>query len=754
MSGIEDIQQDPPDPPIDERDDYGNDPGKEEITQPVDPVPAADSSDASSMTCSWTLLDKDEEDGKKKPESESGSSLEVLDQNDIRDRPQETDSDSIVTLSDDEILVAQSHAYCYIPDHVDGRTQESLISTISTVSVTIDGIPIKSQDDEDEEAGTQYDWNSEEEREIFNDRMQEIQPSSEHESEHGEENEPDDEDDGQESEGVGHLEPGEPGYDLDDDGLPGAPLPPLPQEVELYPSQELDPSYQAIQKEKVYKHDKNLQVDHFLTAILVLALALVIGLGIGHFLGLSERLEVQEMYDNLQEERLDNLQEDLVLCIEGDEGHGGDDQDLDDRVIKKLWEENQELRDQVYQMKSYNPKNDEAMAAILRDKINELLTANADLEREVARLRYADAARGAAESVETLDKLRKTRDTLNDIVTENDQLKIEVGKARYGEPFAFTKNYKEERELLAAENHNLKEKIKMLLEQTSNPTLWLSKIDFAFRFLQERTIFEPLIESFTTNFKMVQFDLPWPSKRKEELNKNSDGPKYFNSKDSDNNFQTYLAELLEMFSKDGTIDLKQSEKLVDGLKATLVVNFQDKIMSEKDLAAVLSKFDDLKKFVNGNLMSSNMKSLKIASLKFLKSLLGAVRDIKEANEENSGKSWFKNKFAEELSEVKEELNSKWNKIFKKWKTVTAHDYSRGEDDVDDEDDEDRHPMNKNKEEYKGNDQRKKKQSNIDDNDYAGGHISKDGDNYYQKDKLYKRNHERKRHKGKHEKRDN
>ena len=137
-------------------------------------------------------------------------------------------------------------------DHVDGRTQESLISTISTVSVTIDGIPIKSQDDEDEEAGTQYDWNSEEEREIPNDRVQEIQPSSEHESEHEEENEPDDEDDGQESEGVGHLEPGEPGYDLDDDGLPGAPLPPLPQEVELYPSQELDPSYQAIQKEKVF----------------------------------------------------------------------------------------------------------------------------------------------------------------------------------------------------------------------------------------------------------------------------------------------------------------------------------------------------------------------------------------------------------------------------------------------------------------------------------------------------------------------
>ena len=30
----------------------------------------------------------------------------------------------------------------------------------------------------------------------------------------------------------------------------------------------------------------------------------------------------------------------------------GDDQDLDDRVIRALWEENQELRDQVHHLKS------------------------------------------------------------------------------------------------------------------------------------------------------------------------------------------------------------------------------------------------------------------------------------------------------------------------------------------------------------------------------------------------------------------
>ena len=37
----------------------------------------------------------------------------------------------------------------------------------------------------------------------------------------------------------------------------------------------------------------------------------------------------------------------------------GDDQDLDDRVIKQLWEENQDLRDQVHQMKNDYPQADE-----------------------------------------------------------------------------------------------------------------------------------------------------------------------------------------------------------------------------------------------------------------------------------------------------------------------------------------------------------------------------------------------------------
>ena len=43
-----------------------------------------------------------------------------------------------------------------------------------------------------------------------------------------------------------------------------------------------------------------------------------------NILGLSERLEVQEMFSDLQEERLDNLQDDLVTCINGEEGQGGE----------------------------------------------------------------------------------------------------------------------------------------------------------------------------------------------------------------------------------------------------------------------------------------------------------------------------------------------------------------------------------------------------------------------------------------------
>merc|ERR1712198_54339 len=310
----------------------------------------------------------------------------------------------------------------------------------------------------------------------------------------------------------------------------------------------------AIRKEKIYKHDKNLQVDHFLTAILVLALALAIGLGIGHFLGLSERLEVQEMYENLQEERLDLLQGDLVSCIEGEEGLGGDDQDLDDRVIKQLWEENQDLRDQVHQYKTDNPQNDEAMAAILRDKINDLLTANADLEREVVKLRYADAARGAAESVETLNKLRKTRDTLNDIVNENDQLKIE-------EDFSSS---------------------------------WTSKRN--------------------EELKQKQEDMK-VSKRSDNSKHDDDEHDDEIKNESADNLSKYLTELLrikkQLLNRDGTINWSHANQFMEGLDEDLGSKFGEVgLIAKQEMEHLLEKFKDLKSMIdtkNSNQMLMQLK---------------------------------------------------------------------------------------------------------------------------------------------------
>ena len=47
-------------------------------------------------------------------------------------------------------------------------------------------------------------------------------------------------------------------------------------------------------------------------------------------------------------------------------------------------------REQVNMLRSGQPQAEEAMSAILRDKINELLTENANLEKQVARLREAE----------------------------------------------------------------------------------------------------------------------------------------------------------------------------------------------------------------------------------------------------------------------------------------------------------------------------------------------------------------------------
>ena len=102
-----------------------------------------------------------------------------------------------------------------------------------------------------------------------------------------------------------------------------------------------------ITRGREYIHQRNPKINLILTAVAIIFLALGLGLGIGHFLGWSERLELQEMYAEVREDRMEELTDSLVSCMTGEEAAGGDDQDLDDRVIQQLHEENRELKEQV-----------------------------------------------------------------------------------------------------------------------------------------------------------------------------------------------------------------------------------------------------------------------------------------------------------------------------------------------------------------------------------------------------------------------
>merc|ERR1712106_486108 len=307
------------------------------------------------------------------------------------------------------------------------------------------------------------------------------------------------------------------------------------------------------------------------------------------------------------------------------------------------------------------------MAAILRDRINDLLTANADLEREVARLRYADAARGAAESVETLNKLRKTRDTLNDIVTENDQLKIE--------------------------------------DDLNTP--WPSK-----RHEELKTEDEGEAEIIEDKEDEVDDDDDNDDKDNDD-DDNDDGDE-IKSK-SMNNLSKYPSGLVgvgsKILTKQGTIDWVQAKKFVGGLKEDLSTKFEEAgKLAKEDIGIIVNKFDDLKKFVNTEKVKQNMKATQTAAGKLVKSLVGAVKDLKEASEDAAEKSDWINKFKNEAKKVKSGLENKWYEIKDKWqKVVVKNEQKHSKEDEDDEDDDD---DNNNKEtQRKG-----QKKSNDDDDD--------------------------------------
>ncbi len=80
-----------------------------------------------------------------------------------------------------------------------------------------------------------------------------------------------------------------------------------------------------MERVRTYSHQRNQDVNVKLSSILVLVLALVAGLGFGHWRGWSERLELQEYYAEVREEKMEQLEDNLVDCMTGKEGEGGED---------------------------------------------------------------------------------------------------------------------------------------------------------------------------------------------------------------------------------------------------------------------------------------------------------------------------------------------------------------------------------------------------------------------------------------------
>merc|ERR1712062_262038 len=134
-----------------------------------------------------------------------------------------------------------------------------------------------------------------------------------------------------------------------------------------------------------------------------------------------------------------------------------DNQDLDDQVIRQLRDENERLKSDLQLLRNNHDLDNSAaeeMNAILRDRINHLLTANADLERIVAKLRYS------APNTEIIEETPlKTKESMNRMAHENEQLKIAIGKERYG-PRQVPVEAKVQLNLLKTENDELKTEVR------------------------------------------------------------------------------------------------------------------------------------------------------------------------------------------------------------------------------------------------------------------------------------------------------
>merc|ERR1712241_929255 len=221
---------------------------------------------------------------------------------------------------------------------------------------------------------------------------------------------------------------------------------------------------------------------------------------------------------------------------------------------------------------------------------------------------------------------------------------------RYGAPKVDT-NYKEERDQLAIENKNLKEQIKILVEANNPASSLFNQIDKKF--------IQPIVTPILNRIQKEEFTSPWPSKRNEELKTAKDDGTINDTENKEENSVTnihqYLTKLLrvggEALSKDGKTKWAQSEKLMMGLKDDLLKTFNDKFGINEDVAAILGKFNDLKTFITPNDVPKNLKTLQVASEKFLKSLLGAVDDLREANEDAAETSNWSDSFNHEAAKI-------------------------------------------------------------------------------------------------------
>merc|ERR1712192_285858 len=235
-----------------------------------------------------------------------------------------------------------------------------------------------------------------------------------------------------------------------------------------------------------------------------------------------------------------------------------------------------------------------------------------------------DAARGVAESVETLDKLGQTRDTLNDILTENDQLKIE-------EDLQTPWPSKRHEELKTEDDQPARDGAKRKTKDNKD-----EDDDDAKRKTKDGEDF----------------------KRKTKDNDEDENDIKNSSMD---NLSKYLAGLVGNFgnkiiTKSGNVDWTIAKKFIKGLKIDLGTKFDSAgRLAKEEIDLVVEKFDDLRKFVDSEGVQEHMQATRVAAAKLVKSLVGSVASLKEASEDAAEKTDWASKFEREAAKMKSSL---------------------------------------------------------------------------------------------------